>query len=396
MMNLRLNQRAHFSVVASCRAVAWTLLAGALVACASAPPPCPAAPEPAPTSAPPPPVEKVEPARVVPLTLWADGPKRQAILDFVQKVTDPTSPSFVPEPERVAVFDNDGTLWSEQPMYVQFAFVLDRIKALAPEHPEWKTKQPFKAVLAGDEKAVFASGVKGLLELTMASHAGMNADDFEALVSAWLKTAKHPKYDKLYTELTYAPMVELLGFLRENGFKTFIVSGGGVSFMRPWTEAAYGIPPEQVVGSRIKAAFKEGEKGLAIDRLPEIDFINDGPGKPVGIYNMIGRRPIFAAGNSDGDLQMLEWTVAGKGARFALLVHHTDDVRETAYDRASAMGKLDKALDVAEKSSRGWTVVDMKADWKKVFAFDAVRQFAPAAPASAVATEPVVVPPKAP
>jgi len=308
-----------------------------------------------------------------PLPSWNDGAAQTAIVDFVDKVTTPSARDFVPEPERIAVFDNDGTLWSEQPMYVQLAFVLDRVKALAPQHPEWKDKQPFKAALEGDLEALGVSGPRGLAELTAATHAGMTVTEFEAIVTDWLKTARHPKYDRPYTELVYQPMLELLDYLRAHGFKTFIVSGGGIDFMRPWAEKVYGIPPEQVVGSSIEIKYETRDGKPVLMREPQIRFIDDKAGKPVGIHFHIGRRPLAAFGNSDGDLQMLEYTTAGPGPRFGLLVHHDDAKREAAYDRDSAFGRLDKALDVAKE--KGWTVVSMKNDWKTVFppVEDAVR-----------------------
>jgi phosphoglycolate phosphatase-like HAD superfamily hydrolase len=302
-----------------------------------------------------------------PLPSWKDTAPKQAIIGFVDKVTKPGSPDFVPAEDRIATFDNDGTLWVEQPMYVQLAFAIARVKQLAPQHPEWKTKQPFKGVLDGDMKAVAASGEHGLVEMMMATHAGMTVEQFQKIVSDWLATATDVKFDKPYTECIYQPMVELLAYLRANGFKTFIVSGGGVEFMRPWAEKAYGVPPEQVIGSSIKTKFEVANGKPDLVRLPEINFIDDGPGKPVGINQYIGHRPIAAFGNSDGDLQMLEWTAAGSGPSFMLLVHHTDGVREYAYDRQSSFGKLDKALD--EATAKGWTVVSMKDDWKRIFAF---------------------------
>jgi phosphoglycolate phosphatase-like HAD superfamily hydrolase len=300
-----------------------------------------------------------------PLPSWQDGPAKRAIVDFVARVTARGGPDFVPEPERIATFDNDGTLWAEQPMYIQMAFVLDRVKALAPQHPEWKEKQPFKAVLEGDLKALAASGEKGLIEVGMATHAGMTTEEFEQIVTDWLAVAKHPRFNRPYTECIYQPMVELLAYLRANGFKTYIVSGGGIEFMRPWTEKAYGIPPEQVIGSTIKTKFEVRDGTPVLMRLPEIDFIDDREGKPVSINKFIGRRPILAFGNSDGDQQMLQWTAAGGGARFMGLVHHTDAEREYAYDRTSNFGRLDKALD--EAKARGWTVVSMKDEWKTIF-----------------------------
>ena len=302
-----------------------------------------------------------------PLPAWNDGSSKRAIIDFVQRVTTSGGPDFVPTAERIAVFDNDGTLWSEQPAYFQLLFAIDRIKALAPKHPEWNTQQPFQAVLDNDLDALADAGEQGLLQLVMASHAGMTTTEFEAIVSDWLATATHPKYKRPYTDLVFQPMLELLGYLRTNGFKTYIVSGGGIEFMRPWVSDVYGIPPEQVIGSSIKVQYVLREGVPVLERLPEIDFIDDKEGKPVGIHQFIGRRPIAAFGNSDGDLQMLQWTAAGEGARFMLLVRHTDAAREYAYDRKSHIGKLDKALD--EAGQKGWTVVDMKNDWKVVYPF---------------------------
>lgn len=299
------------------------------------------------------------------LPSWNDGKTRQAIEAFVERVTTPGSADFVPPAERIAVFDNDGTLWSEQPMYVQLAFALDRVKVMVPEHPEWKDRAPFNAVLAGDLKALAAAGERGLMELVLATHSGMTADEFEQVVKDWIATAKHPVYQRPYTECVYQPMRELLEYLRANEFKTFIVSGGGIEFMRPWAEAVYGIPPEQVIGSSVKLKYEVRDGRPVLLRLPEIDFIDDKAGKPVGIHRQIGRRPIFAAGNSDGDFEMLEYTTAGEGARFGLLLHHTDGQRETAYDRQSPFGRLDKALDAAPQ--RDWTVIDMRQDWKQVF-----------------------------
>ncbi|MFM7117629.1 MAG: HAD family hydrolase [Planctomycetota bacterium] len=299
------------------------------------------------------------------LPSWNDGKTRQAIEAFVERVTTPGSPDFVPESDRIAVFDNDGTLWSEQPMYVQLAFILDRVKALAPEHPEWKEQPPFNAVLNGDLKALGAAGERGLMELLLATHAGMTSEEFEKVVKDWIASAKHPRYQRPYTECVYQPMRELLDYLRAHQFKTYIVSGGGVELMRPWAEEVYGIPPEQVIGSSIKLKYELREGRPVLVRLPEIDFIDDKAGKPVGIHRQIGRRPIFAAGNSDGDFEMLEYTTAGAGPRFALILHHTDSQREAAYDRQSHFGKLDKALDAA--AQRGWTVIDMQQDWKQVF-----------------------------
>jgi len=304
-----------------------------------------------------------------PLPSWNDGTAKQSIFTFVQTVTDPTGSLFVPPDQRIATFDNDGTLWSEQPIYFQFAFALDRVRALAPRHPEWKTRQPFKAVLEGDMKALAASGEKGLAQLLLATHTGMTTDEFTKLVVSWIATAQHPRFKRPYTDLVFQPMIELLAYLHASGFKTYIVSGGTVEFMRPWTERVYGIPPEQVVGTSFVTTYKLGSDGKPmLFRQPKIDFIDDGPGKPVNIQKFIGRRPLLAFGNSDGDQQMLQWTAAGEGARFMGIVHHTDDVREWAYDRQSHVGRLDRALD--EAKGRGWVVVDMKSDWKKIFSFE--------------------------
>lgn len=300
-----------------------------------------------------------------PLPSWNDGKTRQAIVAFVQRVTKEGSPEFVPPAERIATFDNDGCLWAEQPMYFQAFFIFDRIKALAPLHPEWKDKEPFASVLKGDLKTALAGGEQALLEMAMATHAGMTTDEFEKIVTDWLATARHPTTRRLYAEMVYQPMLELLAYLRAHGFKTFIVSGGGVEFMRPWSEKVYGIPPEQVIGSSIKTRFELRDGKPVIVRLPELNFIDDKAGKPAAIQHHIGRRPIAAFGNSDGDLQMLQWTGAGPGPRFCLYVHHTDARREWAYDRQSHVGRLDKGLD--EASRRGWTIVNMKDDWKIVF-----------------------------
>jgi hypothetical protein len=303
-----------------------------------------------------------------PLPSWNDDQTKQAILTFVEAVTRDGSPDFVPVSQRIATFDNDGTLWCEQPMYVQLAFALERVRALSNQHPEWKDKQPFKAVLDNDIEALAKSGMKGLMELIMATHAGMSTAEFETIASDWIKTARHPKFKRPYTELVYQPMLELLAYLRANGFKTFIVSGGGIEFMRPWTEPVYGIPPEQVVGSSIKTEYKMQNGQPELSRLPAINFIDDGPGKPVAINSHIGQRPIAAFGNSDGDLEMLEWTtVVGSGKRLGMLVHHDDAAREYAYDRKSHFGKLDRGL--VEAPQRGWTLISMKDDWKRIFKF---------------------------
>jgi len=302
-----------------------------------------------------------------PLPSWNEGVAKQSIVNFVAAVTREGSPDFVPVPQRVATFDNDGTLWCEHPMYVQLAFALDRVKGMAPLHPEWKDKQPFKAVLDGDMKTLAESGERGLGELMMVTHAGMTNNEFEKIVSDWLATARHPRFKRPYTELVYQPMLELLAYLRASGFKIFIVSGGGIEFMRPWTERIYGVPPEQVVGSSIKTRFEMRDGRPELFRLPEINFIDDKAGKPVGINEFIGRRPIAAFGNSDGDLEMLQWTTMSGGVRLGLIVHHTDGEREYTYDRNTEFGKLDKALDAAAVNK--WTVVSMKDDWKRIFAF---------------------------
>jgi phosphoserine phosphatase len=306
-------------------------------------------------------------AQADPLPSWNEGPAKKAITDFVARVTHEGSADFVPAPQRIATFDNDGTLWCEQPMYVQLAFALERVKALSNQHPEWKDKQPFKAVLDNDINALAKSGKKGLLELIMATHAGMSTADFEKIATDWIRTARHPKFKKPYTDLVYQPMLELLAYLRANQFKTFIVSGGGIEFMRPWTERIYGVPPERVVGSSIKTKYEIKNGVPQLTRLPEINFIDDKAGKPVGINEHIGRRPIAAFGNSDGDLEMLEWATAGGGARLGMLVHHDDAAREYAYDRKSHFGKLDRGL--VEAPKRGWTLISMKNDWKHIFKF---------------------------
>lgn len=300
-----------------------------------------------------------------PLPSWNEGAAKQAILDFVAKVTREGSSDFVSIDDRIAVFDNDGTLWTEQPMYFQAFFALDRVKTLAPQHPEWQDHEPFASLLKGDMKAALAGGERALAEMVMATHAGMTTEEFDKIVSDWIATARHPKTGKLYTEMVYQPMLELLACLRNNGFKTFIVSGGGIEFMRPWAQRVYGIPPEQIIGSSIKTKYERRNGRPAIVRLPELNFIDDKSGKPVGIQQHIGRRPIAAFGNSDGDFEMLEWTTSGNGPRFGLIVHHTDADREWAYDRQSSVGRLDKGLDEAQ--SHGWTLVDMQRDWKLIY-----------------------------
>lgn len=303
-----------------------------------------------------------------PLPSWNDTTPKQAVVAFVESVTMPGSRDFVPPAERIVVFDNDGTLWAEQPIYFQLAFALDRVKALAPQHPEWKTQEPFAALIRGDIKAVLAGGEHAILDIVMASHAGMTAEEFTEVARRWLATARHPQTNQRYVDMTYQPMLELLVYLRTNGFRTFIVSGGGVDFLRVFAEEAYGIPPEQVVGSSIRTKYELQNGKPVIARLPAIDFIDDKAGKPVGIHKFIGRRPVLAFGNSDGDFEMLEWTTAGTGARLGLLLHHDDAEREWAYDRHSAVGRLDRGLDEAAK--RGWILVSMKEDWRSVFPTD--------------------------
>jgi hypothetical protein len=304
-----------------------------------------------------------------PLPSWNDGLAKQTIVGFVGKVTREGTPDFVPVPERVATFDNDGTLWPEQPIYFQMLFALDRVKALAPQHPEWKDKEPFASLLKGDMNSALAGGVKAMLEIVVTTHAGMTTGEFEQIVKDWMGTARHPRFKRPYTDLAYQPMLDLLAYLRANGFKTFIVSGGGVEFMRPWTEKVYGVPPEQVVGSSSKTKFGLRDGKPALIRLPELDFIDDKSGKPVGINAHIGRRPIAAFGNSDGDREMLEWTQAGGGARLMMLVHHDDAQREWAYGADSRIGTFSDAL-MSEAKQNGWTVISMKNDWKRIFAFE--------------------------
>ena len=313
-------------------------------------------PKPATASAPP---------AAVPLPSWSQGTARSGIVDFVERTTKQGTADFVPHAERIAVFDNDGTLWAEQPMYFQLAFAFDRIRELAPGHPEWKTTQPFKAVLEGDPKAMIAGGEHTVLQVLAASHSGTTSEEFEAIVTQWIDSARHPVTKRAYVEMVYQPMLEVLTYLRANGYKTFIVSGGGVEFMRPWVERIYGVPPEQVVGSRVKVKYEIRESGPALLRLPDIDFIDDKAGKPVGIHQVIGRRPRIAFGNSDGDFEMLEWTTSAKGPRLGVLVHHTDAEREWAYDRNSHVGQLRRGLN--EGPNRGWVIVDMKSDWRTIY-----------------------------
>ncbi len=301
-----------------------------------------------------------------PLPSWTDGPAKKAIVEFVGKVTQEGSPDFVPVAERVATFDNDGTLWAEQPMYFQFLFAIDRVNVLAPQHPEWKRKEPFASLLRGYLRCALAGEERAIAEIVMATHAGMTTAEFEQIVKDWMATAKHPKTGKRYTEMVYQPMLELLAYLRASGFKTFIVSGGGVEFMRTWTEKVYGIPPEQVVGSSIKTKLEMREGNPVLIRLPEINFLDDRADKPVGIHRHIGRRPLAAFGNSDGDREMLEWTQAGGGARLMMLVRHDDAAREYAYGPKSKIGTFTDSL-LAEAKKKGWTVISMKDDWKRIF-----------------------------
>jgi hypothetical protein len=302
------------------------------------------------------------------LPSWNDGPAKRSVVSFVERVTKEGGPDFVPAADRIATFDNDGTLWSEQPYYVQVAYALDRIKALSATHPEWRDKPLFRAALERDLKPILGGTPRDRLELIAASHAGMSTDEFEQIVRDWLAMARHPRFDRPYTDLAYQPMLELLAYLRASGFKTYIVSGGGIEFMRPWTQPIYGIPPEQVIGSAIRIRYDLRDGRPVLIRLAEIEFIDDGAGKPVGIQRTIGRRPIAAFGNSDGDYEMLRWTTSGPGPRLGLIVHHTDAAREWAYDRESAVGRLARALEDAPKY--GWVVTDMKDDWKVVFAFE--------------------------
>jgi hypothetical protein len=299
-----------------------------------------------------------------PLPSWNQGNSKQSIIDFVASVTT-QGPDFVAPSDRIATFDNDGTLWAEQPMYTQLAFALSRVKQLAPQHPEWQTQEPFASLLKGDVEGALAGGNESIGAIIMATHTGMTSEEFREIVVDWIATAKHPVTKRPYTEMVYQPMLEVLAYLRANDFKTFIVSGGSIDFMRPWTEAVYGIPPQQVVGSSIKAKFEMRDGKAVVVRLPELDFNDDKEGKPVAINLHIGYRPIAAFGNSDGDLQMLQYATSGEGTRFALYVHHTDAEREWAYDRHSSIGHFDKGLD--EARAKGWTVVDMKKDWKVIY-----------------------------
>ena len=338
----RINRRAVLSALGAFPAMSGTLLSGAA---------------------------RAQPAKFGdPLPSWNDGDAKRTIIAFVEQVTQEGSPTFVPVAERIATFDNDGTLWTERPVPTQLAFMLDRVKAMAPQHPEWATTEPFASLLKGDVKGALAGGDRAVLEIAMVTHAGMTTEEFTHIVKDWLATARDPKFKRPYTELVYQPMLEVLTYLRANAFKTFIVSGGGIEFMRPWAEQVYGVPPENVVGSSIKTQFVMRDGRPTLFRLPQLNFNNDKDGKPVAINEFIGRRPIAAFGNSDGDLEMLQWTTMSGGIRLGLIVHHTDGEREYAYDRQAGLGQLDKALDAA--ATNKWTVVDMKNDWKRIFVFE--------------------------
>lgn len=311
---------------------------------------------------------KVVTKKIDPLPSWNEGASKKAIMDYVEDVTNPENQNFIPIIDRIATFDNDGNLWSEQPAYFQFFFAMDRIKALAPEHPEWKTTQPYQSVLDNDMKTLMSYGENGLIEIVMATHSGNTVEEFEQIVKDWLAIAKHSRFERPYTDLVYQPMLELLDYLRANNFKTFIVSGGGIEFMRPWVEEVYGIPKDQVVGSSIATEFDYNDGHPVIRRLSKIDFIDDKVGKPLGINKFIGRKPVFASGNSDGDLQMLQWTDSNTYKSFQLYLHHTDAEREWAYDRDSHIGQLNNGLD--EANEKGWTIIDMKNDWKFIYPFE--------------------------
>ena len=307
-----------------------------------------------------------------PLPSWNDGDSKKAVISYVESIIDTASSSFIPVSERIAAFDNDGTLWSEQPAYFQLFFALDRIKEMAPEHPEWKNEEPFKSVLENDMESFAKQGMEGLLKIVMVSHAGMESEDFKSLVAEWISTAQHPTKKVKYTNLVYQPMIELMNYLRENDFKVYIVSGGGIDFMRVFASDVYDVPSEQVIGSRLKTEFiiKEGKPGIY--RLPELDFIDDKEGKPLNIQKIIGKKPVFVGGNSDGDLAMMQWAHSNSYKNFNLYVHHTDSIREWAYDRQSHIGRLDKGLE--EAAQKGWTVVDMSKDWKVVYPFEMTSQ----------------------
>ncbi|MGI9530922.1 HAD family hydrolase [Lutimonas sp.] len=303
-----------------------------------------------------------------PLPSWNDVSSKRNIITYVEAVTSRNSEDFIPVKDRIATFDNDGNLWSEQPLYFQLFFAIDRVKALAVDHPEWKNTQPFQAVLENDMAELAKQGEHGLITLVMATHAGKTTDEFDQDVKQWIKNAKHPQKNVSYDQLVYQPMLELLQYLRDNGFKTYIVSGGGVDFMRAFVTDIYGIPEEQILGSRIKTSFDYNNGAPVIHRLPELDFIDDKEGKPLNIQKIIGKKPVFSSGNSDGDLQMMQWTASNSYKSFMLYVHHTDSIREWSYDRNSHIGKLDKGLDQARRD--GWTVIDMKSDWKIIYPFE--------------------------
>ncbi|MEK6479174.1 HAD family hydrolase [Catalinimonas sp. 4WD22] len=307
-------------------------------------------------------------AQTDPLPSWNDGETKGAIISYVEDVTDSGSTNFIAVKDRIATFDNDGTLWSEQPAYFQLFFAMDRIKAMAAEHPEWKNQQPYKAVLENDMEALMQQGEKGLLEVVMATHAGNTSDEFDSIVKDWMSTARHPEKNRAYTDLIFQPMLELVQYLQKNDFKTFIVSGGGIDFMRPWAEEVYGIPKDQIVGSSIKVKYDYNDGNPEVRKIAELDFIDDKEGKPEGIHKFIGRKPVFAAGNSDGDLQMLRWADANDLKSFQLYVHHTDSAREWSYDRDSHIGKFDVGLDEAQE--KGWTLVDMQEDWEVIYPFE--------------------------
>ncbi len=314
------------------------------------------------------PTDKTETVITDPLPSWNDTSTKKEIIAYISVVTDKNHPDFIPVKDRIATFDNDGNLWSEQPAYFQLFFAIDRVKAMADNHPEWKTTQPFKAVLEGDMKELAKQGEHGLVKLIMATHSGNTIEEFDTYVKNWIATAKHPTKNVTYDQLVYQPMLELLRYLRANDFKTYVVSGGGVDFMRAFVTEIYGIPEEQILGSRIKTKFVYNDGDPKIIRLPELDFIDDKEGKPLNIQKIIGKKPVFSSGNSDGDLQMMQWTASNKHKNFMLYVHHTDSIREWAYDRNSHIGKLDKGLDQAKKD--GWTVIDMKNDWKVIYPFE--------------------------
>jgi phosphoserine phosphatase len=301
-----------------------------------------------------------------PLPSWNEGQAKQAILEFIKNVTDPRNAQFVPTEDRIAVFDNDGTLWTEQPCYTQMAFLLDRIEDLAPQHPEWKEEQPFKSLLERDLKTALSGGLKEISEMIMVTHAGMTTTEFDKLVMEWISKALHPTFGKLYSECVFLPMLEVLEYFKSNGFRNYIVSGGGIEFIRPWSKAIYGIPPSQVIGSSIKTQYKVVDGNPQLQRLPEINFIDDKDGKPVGIFSNIGQQPVVAFGNSDGDIQMLEW-VTSREPSLGIIIKHDDAQREWSYTKETLQGKLDQALIMAP--DKNWIITSMKNDWKTIFPF---------------------------